>query len=156
MAGQQSTIEMSPNPTDLWHFDLTRFFLLSIAFGSITFVILFGIAGCIVESVYKLSEIFFPPKDHRKRPYISLPIHLETSGYYEFLFGPSFDYIIQSNLVIRIFLVTLILFLNAKCSLFLWSKLTIGHGKWFLNTNLFLIKTFLITKFDCSMFLPVF
>ena len=115
MAGQQSTIEMSPNPTDLWHFDLTRFFLLSIAFGSITFLILFGIAWSIVESVYKLSEIFFPPKDHRK----SLPIHLETSGYYEFLFGPSFDYIIQSNLVIRIFLVTLILFLNAKCSLFL-------------------------------------
>ena len=88
MASQQSTIKMSPNPTDLWHFDLTRFFLLSIAFGSITFVILFGIAWCIVESVYKLSEIFFPPKDHRKRPYISLPIHLETSGCYEFLFSP--------------------------------------------------------------------
>ena len=56
---------------------------------------------------------------------------------------------IQSNLVIRNFLVTLKLFLNAKCSLSLRSKLTIGHGKWFLNTNLFLIKTFLITKFDC-------
>ena len=84
MASQQSTIEMSPNQTDLWYFDLTRFFLLSIAFGAITFVILFGIAWCIVESVYKLSEIFFPPKDQRKRPYISLPIHLETSGYYEF------------------------------------------------------------------------
>ena len=56
---------------------------------------------------------------------------------------------IQPNLVIRNFLVTLKLFLNAKCSLSLWSKLTIGHGKWFLNTNLFLIKTFLITKFDC-------
>ena len=47
------------------------------------------------------------------------------------------------------FLVTLKLFLNAKSSLFLWSKLTIRHGKWFLNTNLFLIKTFLITTFDC-------
>ena len=41
----------------------------------------------------------------------------------------------QSNLVIRIFLVTLKLFLNAKRSLSLWSKLTIGHRKWFLNTN---------------------
>ena len=91
MDSRQPTIGLSlkPHQTDLWHFDLTRFFLLSIAFGSITFVILFGIAWCIVESVYKLSEItkiFFPPKDHRKRPYISLPIHLETSGYYEFLF----------------------------------------------------------------------
>ena len=44
--------------------------------------------------------------------------------------------------------VTLKLFLNAQWYLSLWSKLTIGHGKWFLNTNLFLIKTFLITKFD--------
>jgi hypothetical protein len=26
----------------------------------------------------------------------------------------------------------------------------IGHRKWFLNTNLFLIKQFLIAKFDCS------
>ena len=26
----------------------------------------------------------------------------------------------------------------------------IGHRKWFLNTNLFLIKPFLITKFDCT------
>ena len=25
----------------------------------------------------------------------------------------------------------------------------IGHGKWFLNTNMFLIKLFLITNFDC-------
>ena len=25
----------------------------------------------------------------------------------------------------------------------------IGHRKWFLNTNLFRIKPFLITKFDC-------
>ena len=24
-----------------------------------------------------------------------------------------------------------------------------GHGKWFINTNLFLIKPFLIAKFDC-------
>ena len=43
--------------------------------------------------------------------------------------------LIQSNLVIRNFLVTLKLFLNAKCSLSLWSKWQIGHGKWFLNTN---------------------
>ena len=55
-------------------------------------------------------------------------------------------YIVQSNLVIRNFLVTLKLFLNAKCSLSLWSKLTIGHGKWFLITNLCLI-----TKFDCNI-----
>ena len=37
----------------------------------------------------------------------------------------------------------------------LWSKWQIGHGKWFLNTNLFLIKPFLIkpfliTKFECT------
>ena len=30
----------------------------------------------------------------------------------------------------------------------------IGHGKWFLNTNLFLIKPFLITKFDCTCQIP--
>jgi hypothetical protein len=29
-------------------------------------------------------------------------------------------------------------------------KLEIGHRKWFLNTNLFLIKPFLIAKFDCT------
>ena len=29
-------------------------------------------------------------------------------------------------------------------------KLAFGHRKWFLNTNLFLVKPFLITKFDCS------
>ena len=64
--------------------------------------------------------------------------------------------LIESNLVIRNFLVTLKLFLNAKCSLSLWSKLTIGHWKWFLNNNLFLIKTFLITKFDCKSRDPFF
>ena len=51
--------------------------------------------------------------------------------------------------MIRNFLVTLKLFLNAKCSLSLLSKWQIGHEKWFLNTNLFLIKPFLITQFDC-------
>ena len=56
--------------------------------------------------------------------------------------------VVKSNLAIRNFLVTLKLFLSAKCSLSLWSKLAIGHRKWFPNTNLFLIKTFLITKFD--------
>ena len=51
--------------------------------------------------------------------------------------------------MIRNFLVTLLrLLLNAKCSWSLWSKLATGHRKWFLNTNLFLIKTFIITKFD--------
>ena len=39
--------------------------------------------------------------------------------------------------------------LNAKSSLSLWSKWQIGPRKWFLNTNLFLIKPFLIAKFDC-------
>ena len=58
---------------------------------------------------------------------------------------------IQSNLAIRNFSVTLKLFLNAKCSLSLWSKLAFGRGKWFLNTNLFLIKTFLIAKLDCTI-----
>ena len=57
---------------------------------------------------------------------------------------------ILSNLVLRNFLVTLKLFLNAKCSLSLRSKLSTGHEKWFLNANLFLIKTFLITMFDCT------
>jgi hypothetical protein len=53
---------------------------------------------------------------------------------------------VQSNLAIRNFLVTLNLFLKAKSSLFLWSKWQIGHMIWFLNTNLFLIKPFLIAK----------
>ena len=42
---------------------------------------------------------------------------------------------------IRNFLVAL-LFLNAKSSLFLWSKWQIGHRKWFYDTNLFLIKPY--------------
>ena len=46
----------------------------------------------------------------------------------------------QSNLVIRNFLVTLKLFFNTKCFLSLWSKLTISHWKWFLNTNFSLSK----------------
>ena len=62
----------------------------------------------------------------------------------------AWKYDIQSNLAIRNFLVALKLFLSAKSSLSLWSKWQIGHGKWFLNTNLFLIKKFLIAKFDCS------
>ena len=44
---------------------------------------------------------------------------------------------IQSNLVIRNFMVTLKLFLNAKCSLSLWSKLAIGHEKWFFKVHIF-------------------
>ena len=59
---------------------------------------------------------------------------------------------VQSNLAIRNFLGALKLFLNAKSSLSLWSKWQIGHRKWFLNTNLFLIKQFLIAKFDCTSF----
>ena len=46
-------------------------------------------------------------------------------------------------------LVVLKLFLNAKSSLSLWSKWQIAQWKWFFNTNLFLIKPFLIAKFDC-------
>ena len=57
---------------------------------------------------------------------------------------------VQSNLAIRNFLVALKLFLNAKSSLSLWSKWLIGHRKWLLNTNLSLIKPFLIAKFDCT------
>ena len=53
---------------------------------------------------------------------------------------------VQSNLAIRNFLVTLKLFLNTKCSLSIWSKSAFGHSKWFLNTDLFLIKPFLITQ----------
>ena len=30
-------------------------------------------------------------------------------------------------------------------------KWQIVHGKWFINTNLFLIKPFLIAKFDCNL-----
>ena len=59
------------------------------------------------------------------------------------------EFLVLSNLAIRNFLVTLILCLNAKSSLSLWSKWQIGHRKWFLNINLYLIKTFLIAKFDC-------
>ena len=62
-----------------------------------------------------------------------------------------FSDLTQSNKAIRNFLVALKLFLNAKNSLSLWSKWQIGHGKWFLNTNLFLIKPFLIAKFDCTL-----
>ena len=58
--------------------------------------------------------------------------------------------LVQSNLAIRNFLNALKLFLNAKSSLFLWSKWQTGHRKWFLNTNFFLIKPFLIAKFDCN------
>ena len=68
-----------------------------------------------------------------------------------FLEMPQNNLVVQSNSVIRNFLVTLKLFLNANCSLSLRSKWTIGHGIWFLYTNLFLIKTFLITKFDCNI-----
>ena len=62
-------------------------------------------------------------------------------------------FLIQSNLPKRNFLVTLKLFLNAKCSLFVWSKWQIGHRKWSLNTNLFLIKQLLNAKFDCTIVL---
>ena len=56
---------------------------------------------------------------------------------------------IQSNMAIRNFLVALKLFLNAKSSLSLWSKWQIGYRKWFLSTNLFLIKPFLIAELYC-------
>ena len=69
----------------------------------------------------------------------------------ERIFHKEFFFEVQSNLAIRNFLVALKLFLNAKSSLSLWSKWQIGHRKWFLNTNLFLIKPFLIAKFDCTI-----
>jgi hypothetical protein len=55
-------------------------------------------------------------------------------------------YVVQLNLVIRNFLVTLKLFFNAKCSLSLWSKLANWAEEMVLNTILFLI-----TKFDCVL-----
>ena len=85
-------------------------------------------------------------KNLRKQKYKSLVIGPNV----HFLIHQAPFIFIQSNLVIGNFLVTLKLFLNAKCSLSLWSKLKIGHRKLFLNTNLFLIKTFLFTKFDCT------
>ena len=71
-------------------------------------------------------------------------VFYEKEKYHKFLL------LVQSNLAIRNFLVALKLFINAKSSLSLWSKWQIDHRKWFLNTNLFLIKPFLIAKFDCS------
>ena len=59
--------------------------------------------------------------------------------------------IIQSNLAIRNFLVALKLFLDVKIFLSLWSKWQIGHRKWFINTNLFIIKQFFTAKFDCTL-----
>ena len=59
---------------------------------------------------------------------------------------------VQSKLVIRNFLVTLKLFLNAKCFLSLWSKLAFGHRKWFLNTNLFLSKCSLSPRLTVLFF----
>ena len=52
--------------------------------------------------------------------------------------------LVQLNVVIRNFLVTLKLFLTLM-------KLAFGHKKWFLITNLFLIKLFLITKSNCTL-----
>ena len=69
--------------------------------------------------------------------------HLPTYRLFIFRSCPFFE--IQSNLAIRNFLVALKLFLSAKSSLSLWSKWQIGHRKWFLDTNLFLIA-----KFDCT------
>ena len=87
------------------------------------------------RSIVKLMSILKWGPDHKSLPWWPMKI-----------------WILQSNLVIRNFLVTLKMFLKVKCSLSLWSKLLFGHVKWFLNTNLFLIKTFLITKFDCTSF----
>ena len=56
---------------------------------------------------------------------------------------------IKSCCMLSKFLVALKLFRNAKISLFLRSKWQIGYKKSFLNTNLFLIKPFLIAKCDC-------
>ena len=48
-------------------------------------------------------------------------------------------------------MVTIKLFLNAKCSLFLWSKWQIGHRKWFLNTNLFLSNRSLLPSWTVHL-----
>ena len=59
---------------------------------------------------YYIEEFKYPLGDGNRNNYTIIPKKKE----------------VQSNLMIRNFLVTLILFLNAKCSLSLQSKLTIG------------------------------
>ena len=60
--------------------------------------------------------------------------------------------LIYLNLVIRNFLVTLRFSLTPNIPYPYEENWYIEHRKQFLNTNLFLIKPFLITKFDCSMY----
>ena len=107
------------------YFNCKYFFLFTAENKSI---LLYGSTDCWVfkRGVIKL-ERFLPKNQHTKRK-------------------------LHSNLAIRNFLVSLKLFLNAKSSLSLWSKWQISHRKWFLNTNLFIIKLFLIAKFDCIKF----
>ena len=63
-----------------------------------------------------------------------------------------FRIVIQSNLMIRNFLVTLKFSLTPNVPYPYEVNLHIGRGKQFLNTNFFLCKQFHSTKFDCSMY----
>ena len=66
------------------------------------------------------------------------------------------EYDIQPNLVIKNFLVTLRLFLMPKVPYpyEVNGKLVTGNGS-LIHTNLFIIKPFLIAKFDCAMVVTV-
>ena len=91
-------------------------------------------------------------------PFVPMWSHVIFLHYFWSLQIPPDPYIetwsyfyIQSNLVIRNFLVTLKLFLSAKCSLSLWSKTANWLQEMVPYTNLFFIKPFLINKFDCTL-----
>ena len=70
------------------------------------------------------------------------------SSIFEYLFGLSCAYVVQSHLVIINFLVTLKLFLNSKCSLSLWSKLANWSQEMVPIHQFVPYKPFLITKFE--------
>ena len=88
-------------------------------------------AGTTQQAVYYLRELKFKNTDPVVVPASSklfeAGVHIGRFRQFSF-----FIKVIQSNLVIRNFMVTLKLFLNAKCSLPLWSKLATGYG--FLTT----------------------
>jgi len=75
---------------------------------------------------YQIYQSFFVTINSALKSQGSKFLTIKSTNWYIFL--------LYSNLAIRNFLVTLKLFLNAKCPLFLCSKWQIGHGKWFLNT----------------------
>ena len=115
---------------------------------------------CIVKCsnlfvVKEIASVIYPPRVFK----FCFTYFFELCGSFdgtcngEWFYLKMIVFLIQTNLAIRNFLVALKLFLNAKSSISLWSKWQIGLRKWFLNTNLFLIKQFLNAKFDCTLFL---